>query len=156
LLLTGFISVIVGAMRVSAKTGQCHIPVAETFLAGYAGHMKPPLATMSSHGAAMKYAVAMLLALVLVVVKYTLLMNARVGEAGQLISLTLSGPSAFYVNAFDLVYLPARSIVAALFEPLRLGGVLIDGAVDVVASVTQNAVALWIWRQLRRRRGIPS
>lgn len=104
----------------------------------------------------MKYAIAMLLALGFVVVKYTLLMNARVGEAGQVIALNLSGPSAFYVSAFDLVYLPARSIVAALFEPLRLGGVLIDIAVDVVAAVMQNAVALWTWRQLGRRRGIPT
>jgi hypothetical protein len=98
----------------------------------------------------MKYAVAVLLALALVVGKYALLMNAKVGEAGQVISLTLSGPSAFYVSAFDLAYLPARSIVAALFAPLRLGGVLIDGAVDVVAAVAQNVVALCIWRQLCR------
>ena len=77
--------------------------------------------------------------------------HARAGVPGHLTSLTLSGLNGFYVNAFDFVYLPVRWMGAAFFQQLRVGGVVIDMAVDLMASLVQNVLAVWIWRRQRHR-----
>jgi len=74
----------------------------------------------------------------------------HVNETGIGFSVPLG--SSTYARTLAVLYLPARTIVQSLVRPLRVGGVAVEFAIDIVSVLLQHAVLFLLWNAWQARR----